>query len=148
MFAECSKAVLLLWIFLLFMFHVCLYYAALSVPYNLMITCWERADLLAPVCDVFLCFCHFPMWCLGSGLVLHCIIPDLCFLPYFHEMLGFPGPPITTTRISHVVRTAPLKLHMFIPVKPLSIKLSFASVSFDLIRVPREIKKHNSIVFP
>ena len=25
------------------------------------------------VCDVFLCFCHFPMWCTGSGAVLECI---------------------------------------------------------------------------
>ena len=25
------------------------------------------------VCDVFLCFCHFPMWCPGSGVVLDCI---------------------------------------------------------------------------
>ena len=25
------------------------------------------------VCDVFLCFCHLPMWCPGSGAVLECI---------------------------------------------------------------------------
>ena len=25
------------------------------------------------VCDVFLCFCHFPMWCPWSGAVLDCI---------------------------------------------------------------------------
>ena len=29
------------------MFHVCLYYTVLSVPFSLVITCWERADLLA-----------------------------------------------------------------------------------------------------
>ena len=34
---------------------------------------WERADLLALVCDVSLCFCHFPMVCPGSGVVLDCI---------------------------------------------------------------------------
>ena len=27
--------------FLLFMFHVCLYYIVLSVPSNLVIACWE-----------------------------------------------------------------------------------------------------------
>ena len=26
-----------------------------------MVTCWERADHLALVCDVKLCFCHFSM---------------------------------------------------------------------------------------
>ena len=31
------------------------------------------------VCDVFLCFCHFPMWCPGTGVVLDCI--DSRFLP-------------------------------------------------------------------
>ena len=35
--------------------------------------CWERTDLLAFVCDVLLCFCHFPMRNPGSGVVLDCI---------------------------------------------------------------------------
>ena len=30
----------------------------------------ERGSLL---CDVFLCFCHFPKWSPGSGVVLDCI---------------------------------------------------------------------------
>ena len=34
---------------------------------------WERADLLALVCDVELRFCNFPMWYPGSGVVLDCI---------------------------------------------------------------------------
>ena len=61
--------------FLVFMFHICLYYTVLSVPHSLEITCWERADLLALFChsDVSLCFCHFPKWCLESGVVLECI---------------------------------------------------------------------------
>ena len=28
---------------------------------------WERADLLALVGDVLLCFCHFHKWYPGSG---------------------------------------------------------------------------------
>ena len=30
---------------------------------------------LFPSLDIIyvLCFCHFPMWCLGSGVVLNCI---------------------------------------------------------------------------
>ena len=59
--------------FLLFMFHVCLYYGVLSVSCSLLITCWEWADILALLRDVFLWLSHFPIWCLGSGVVLDCI---------------------------------------------------------------------------
>ena len=44
-----------------------------------MVTCWEKADHLALVCDVKLCICLFFMWYPGSGVVLDCI--DSCFLP-------------------------------------------------------------------
>ena len=57
--------------FLLFIFHVC--HAFLSVRCSLLVNCWERAVLLALVCDILLCFCHFPVWCPGSGVVLDCI---------------------------------------------------------------------------
>ena len=43
--------------FLLLMFHVGVCCAILSVPCSLVVTCWERADLLA---DVLLCFAIFP----------------------------------------------------------------------------------------
>ena len=39
----------------------------------LVFNCWERADLMALVCHVFLIFCHFPMWYPRSGVVLDCI---------------------------------------------------------------------------
>ena len=32
-----------------------------------------RADFLALVCDDLLCFCNFPMWYPGSGVLLNCI---------------------------------------------------------------------------
>ena len=38
---------------------------------------------LSCVCAVFLCACHFPMWCPGSGVVLDLSIPDLCLLTYY-----------------------------------------------------------------
>ena len=38
---------------------------------------WPHGSL---VCVVFLCFCHFPMWCPGSGVVLDVLIPDLFLL--------------------------------------------------------------------
>ena len=47
-FTDRSKAVLLLWIFLCF-FSVPLYG---SVYMYFVVTCWERADLLALICGV------------------------------------------------------------------------------------------------
>ena len=46
--AECGS-------FLLYMFHVYLCYAVLSVPCSLVITCCERADILALLRFVFAC---------------------------------------------------------------------------------------------
>ena len=41
---------------------------------------WEEGlDCL--VCGVLLCFCHFPVWCPGSGVVIDCI--DFLSLPPF-----------------------------------------------------------------
>ena len=43
--------------FVLVMLHVDVCCAVASVPCSLVVTCWERADLLAVVCVMF---CHFP----------------------------------------------------------------------------------------
>ena len=37
------------------------------------------------MCDVFLCFCHFPIWCLGKVYYLIVSIPDICHLLYFYS---------------------------------------------------------------
>ena len=66
-------------LYFMFIVHVCLYFTGLSISCILLITCWERADLLALLCMMF---CHFPIWCLGSGVSLNVSIPDLCLL-YF-----------------------------------------------------------------
>ena len=55
------------------LFMSCVFHAFASVHCCLVVTCWERADLLALVCDVLLCFYHFHMWYPGSGVVLDCI---------------------------------------------------------------------------
>ena len=49
--------------FLLAVLHVGVCCAVVSVPCGLVVTCWERADLLAVV---FVVFCHFPKCVLGS----------------------------------------------------------------------------------
>ena len=49
-----------------FSYLIC-FNALLSVPCSLVITCWERADLLALLCDVFSCvFVTFPYGVLGQ----------------------------------------------------------------------------------
>ena len=60
-FTDRSRAVLLLWIILLFILHVDVCCAVVSVPCSLVVTCWERAELLAVVFVVFL---HFPKYVL------------------------------------------------------------------------------------
>ena len=45
----------------------CLFLAALWSPVRKGLTSWLS------VCDVSLCFCHFPIWCPRSGVVLDCI---------------------------------------------------------------------------
>ena len=54
-------------------FRACVCHAFASDHCCLVITCWERADLLAFVCYVKLCFYHLPMWYPGSDVVLDCI---------------------------------------------------------------------------
>ena len=69
--------------YLLFVFHVCLCYTVLSVPYSLVVTCWERADLLAFLWLMCSCvFVTFSYGVLGQVWYLIVSIPDLCHLPY------------------------------------------------------------------
>ena len=63
-------------------------HAVLSVHCSLVVTCWERANLLALLCEVFSCvFVTFPRGVLGQvgGQVWYLIvsIPDLYLLSYF-----------------------------------------------------------------
>ena len=48
-----------------------------------MVTCWERAGLLALVCDILLWVCYFPIGILGQVWYLIVSISDLCPLSYF-----------------------------------------------------------------
>ena len=68
---------------MLFMFHICLCLAVLSVPCCLLIPCWERADLLAlfVLCHTFVTFPYgFP----GHVWYMFLIVsnPDLCLPRY------------------------------------------------------------------
>ena len=56
---------------MLFMSCVCPVFV--FVHFCLAVTAWERADLLALVCNVLLYFCHIPARYPGSGVLLDCI---------------------------------------------------------------------------
>ena len=55
-----------------------------SVYLCLVVTCWERVDLLTLVCGGCLTVsCHFPIGIMGHVWFLIVSIPDLCTLTYF-----------------------------------------------------------------
>ena len=60
-FTDRSRAVLLLWIFYVFVLSCVCYVLCASVYMCFVVTCWERADLLALVCGVFCEFVTFPL---------------------------------------------------------------------------------------
>ena len=50
-----------------------------------VVTCWERAGLLALLYFMFYCvFVTFPCGVLGQVWYLIVLIPDLCLLTYFY----------------------------------------------------------------
>ena len=66
------------------MFFVsCVPHAFASVRCCFVVTCWERADLLALVGDVNCIFVTFPCRILGQVWYLIVLFPDLCRLSYF-----------------------------------------------------------------
>ena len=66
------------------MFHICLYYTVLSFPCSLVITCWERSDILVLLCVIFPCvFVTFQYDVSVHVWYLIVFIPDLCLLLYF-----------------------------------------------------------------
>ena len=65
-------------------FMSCVFHAFASVHCYLVLTCWERADLLSLVCDVKLCFFTFPCGILSQVWYLIVLLPDLCCFSYFY----------------------------------------------------------------
>ena len=57
-FTDCSQAVLPLWIICVFV--SCVSHAFASIHCCLVVTCWERANLFALVCDVYCIILTFP----------------------------------------------------------------------------------------
>ena len=71
------------------LFMSCVCHALASVHCCLVVTCLERADHLAPVCDVYCDFVTFPFGILGKVWYLIVSIPDLCCLTYFETWTNY-----------------------------------------------------------
>ena len=66
---------------MLFMSCVCQAFA--SIHWCLVVAYWQRADLLALVCDFYCDFVTFPFGILGKVWYLIVSIPGPCCLSYF-----------------------------------------------------------------
>ena len=77
--------VLLLWIICVYV--SCVSHACASVHCDLVVTSWERADLLALVGDFYCIFITFPFGILGQVWHLIVSFPDLCLLSYLEAEL-------------------------------------------------------------
>ena len=69
---------------MLFLYCVC--HAFASAHCCLVVTCWERADLLALECGLTCVVDTFPFGILGQVWYLIVLITDLCPLSYFHTV--------------------------------------------------------------
>ena len=65
----------------------CVCHAFAFVHRCLVVTCWERADLLALVYDVYCDFVTFPFGILGQVWYLIVLFPDPCCLYYFVDLV-------------------------------------------------------------
>ena len=79
----------------------------MSISCSLVVTCWERAEHLAPFYVSFFC-CHLPLphRVLGHVRYLIASIPDLCLLFYFaHGQYAVPPmrlkPATLLSRLKH-----------------------------------------------
>ena len=59
-----------------------MFFVSCVVHCCLVVTCWERADLLALVGDVYCIFVTFPCGILGQVWYLIVSFPDFCRLSY------------------------------------------------------------------
>ena len=68
------------------MFFVsCVSHVFISVHCCLLVTCWEKADLLALVGDVYCIVACFPCGILGQVWYLIVLFSCLCHLSYVHS---------------------------------------------------------------
>ena len=84
----------------------CVCHAFVSGHCCLVVTCWERADLLALVCYVKLCFCYFAMWYPGPGRVAQrvtCLATDVSLTADPGVASSIPARSHTFVEIDHEI---------------------------------------------
>ena len=87
MFTDRSKAVLHLWILFVIMF-LSVMLSCLFIAASLVVTCWERFNLLALLYVMFSCiFGAFQCGVLGQVWYLIVLIPVLCIVSYFKLLI-------------------------------------------------------------
>ena len=67
----------------------CVSHSFASVYCCLVVTCWERADILAIVGDIYCIFVTFPCGILGQAWYLIESFPELCLLSYLDKTISF-----------------------------------------------------------
>ena len=81
------------------LFMSCVCHAFASVHCCLVVTCWEKAELMALVGDVQLCFCYFPnvvSW-VRCGTLLYRFLIFVVFLTFQNDMTRKLGHQIQFT---------------------------------------------------
>ena len=82
-FIGCFKVMLFCGSYLLLIFHICLYYVALSIPCSLLITCLKRSAHWALLSMMYYIYVTFPYGISGQVWYLIVSIPNMRLLHYF-----------------------------------------------------------------
>ena len=113
----------------------CVCHVFASVRCCLVVTCWKRADLLAPVCDVYCDCVTFPSGILGQVCYLIVSIPDHCCLSYLKRKHHPSKPQIV---LSLIQRETAAFIEYIAVLQTLSTKggiRTFGQLVFEVIRM-------------
>ena len=93
------------------MFHVCLCNTVLSGPCSLVMTCWERADLLAFLCVTF--HCIFVMFPCGARVRCGTRLYRFLIFPFFFSFC-FESKVLLPICLMHIHSLRPVDYKHFI----------------------------------
>ena len=107
-------------------------------------SCYKKLDMMQPcghllgkgwsfgslVCDVFLCYCNFPIWCPESGVVFDCVDFWSSLLPYYylmHTYAKFDQNKLCGSRVMSIFPERPRTVEMMLgkPLSPFHLLFSY-----------------------